>query len=247
MKDKLLIFISSVIVLLLLYFFYNKLIKTNQIPKIIIQTWKNDSIPEHYLPLIDSLKKNNPDYKYLFFTDKTIEEFLNEHYPEYYKTYMKLPLKIQKIDFFRYIAIYHYGGFYMDLDVNGMKSFDNLLNEECIFPIDEYINKRMCSIGRYKPFCDRNNYFLLGQYSFAAIPQHPFIKVLIDTIHTNIDDYIEKADLKSHNYVYQTTGPDFVTDLYIKYPNKKKVFILDNGKRQQFGDYAKHNYFGTWK
>ena len=84
----------------------------------------------------------------------------------------------------------------------------------------------MCNIGRYKPFCDRNNFFLLGQYSFAAVPQHPFIKVLIDTIHTNIDDYVKKAVSNSHNYVYQTTEPDFVTDLYIKDPNKKSIFIL---------------------
>lgn len=245
MKTKILL-ISVIIIFIIIG--YKLVIKSiNKIPKIIIQTWKDDTIPAHYLSLIDSLKENNPDYKYLFFTDQTIEKFLSENYPEYYETYLKLPVKIQKIDFFRYIAVYHYGGFYMDLDVNGLKSFDTLLNKKCIFPIDEIITKKRCENKRFKPFCDRNNYFLLGQYSFAAVPHHPFIKILIDTIHVKLNEYIKIVDLKSHNYVYQTTGPDFVTDLYIKYPNKDEITILDNDKYQHFGDYAKHNYFGTWK
>ena len=28
---------------------------------------------------------------------------------------------------------------------------------------------------------------------------------------------------------------------------KNKIEILDNKKRQQFGDYAQHKYFGSWK
>ena len=241
MKTKILL-LTIIIILFIKYKFH-----LNKIPRIIIQTWKDDTIPERYLPLIDSLKKHNPGYNYLFFTDQTIEKFLNENYPHYYDTYLKLPIKIQKIDFFRYIAVYHYGGFYMDLDVNGLKPFDTLLNKKCIFPIDEIITKTRCSNERFKPFCDRNTFFLLGQYSFAAVPRHPFIKKLIDAIHMNVNDYIKKVNLHSLDYVYQTTGPDFVTDLYIAYPNKNEISILDNGKYQHFGDYAKHNYFGTWK
>ena len=225
----------------------SEITRKKTIPKIIIQTWKSDLIPQRYMELIDSIKEQNPDYEYLFFTDESIAQFLNMHYPEYYQTYLKLPVKIQRIDFFRYIAVYHYGGFYMDLDVNGLKPFDDLLDYECIFPIDEYIKKRMCTAKRYKPFCDKGYYYLLGQYAFAAAPKHPFIKSLIDDIHANINKHIRNVNLKSEDYVYKSTGPDFVTDMYIKYENQNEVFILNNGKRQRFGDYAKHNYFGTWK
>ena len=87
------------------------------IPKIIIQTWKTNVVPQRYIPLIDSVKKNNPDYEYMFFTDENIVDFFKTNYPEYYKTYLNLPIKIQRIDFFRYVAVYHYGGFYLDLDM----------------------------------------------------------------------------------------------------------------------------------
>jgi mannosyltransferase OCH1-like enzyme len=219
----------------------------NTIPKIIIQTWKSNSVPQRYMQLMNSLKKCNPDYEHLFFTDNDIEKFLREYYPEYYVTYLKLPIKIQRIDFFRYIAVYHFGGFYMDLDMQCLNSFDDLLKYKCVFPIDEFISKDMCGLNRYSEFCDNGYYFLLGQYAFAAAPKHPFIKELIDGIHKNINNYIKYANSESEDYVYKTTGPDFVTLAYINSYKKKDIFIVNNGKRQYFGDYAKHNYFGTWK
>ena len=219
---------------------------SQKIPKIIIQTWKNNEIPTKYLPLINTIKNLNPDYEYKFFTDQDIEIFLKTYYNKYYRTYLSLPIKIQKIDFFRYIAVYHYGGFYMDLDMNAIKNFDELLPYSCVFPVDEIINKNMSKLPRYKPFCDKNYYYLLGQYAFAASPKHPFIKKLIDNIHNNIHQLIYNAN-KSEIYVYKSTGPDYVTDIYINYNDKADIKILHNNKRQYFGDYAVHNYFGSWK
>jgi mannosyltransferase OCH1-like enzyme len=219
----------------------------NGIPKIIIQTWKSNTVPQRYMKLINSVKENNPDYKYLFFTDDDIEKFFKMYYPDYFVTFLRLPKIIQRIDFFRYVAVYHFGGIYLDLDMKVFKSFDEILNNSCVFPIDEYINISFCRTNRYKPYCDKGQTFLLGQYAFAAEPKHPFIKLLIDKIHGSIDYYIQYADYNSEDYIYKTTGPDFVTDVYIDYQNKNAITILDNGKRQYFGNYAKHNYFGTWK
>jgi len=224
-----------------------KTIMDTKIPKIIIQTWKTKEIPIKYQGLVDSIKYNNPSYEYKFFTDADIEEFLKNNYPEYYKTYQNLPILIQKIDFFRYVAIYHYGGFYFDLDMTGLYPLDELLNKDCVFPIDEFIQPHMCKANRFKYFCENKMYYLLGQYAFAASPKHPFIKLLIDTIHQNLHKYIRNYVPNSEDYVYLTTGPDYVTKLYMNYSNKNSVQILNYDKRQYFGKYAKHNYFGTWK
>lgn len=230
--------------------------KGSQIPKIIIQTWKTENIPEKYRNLVDSVKQKNPDYEYKFFTDLEIETFLRENYPNYYETYTKLPIKIQKIDFFRYIAIYHYGGFYFDLDMNALQPLDyEILQYDCVFPVDEIIRNDMCNQQRYQFFCKNDMYFLLGQYAFGAKPKNPFIKQLVDSIHKNIDDIHKvfsimqgKNGVKNMEFfVYSTTGPDFVSNEYLLYENKKSVKILDNNTRQFFGKYAQHNYFGTWK
>jgi len=234
----------------------DNMIENNEpIPKIIIQTWKTNDIPEKYHSSIESVKKINKGFEYLYFTDDDIDTFLKNSYPEYYETYLKLPVVIQKIDFFRYIAVYHYGGFYYDLDMIALYPLDELLNYKCIFPIDEFIYKERCSNVRFQYFCNKKMEFLLGQYAFGARKNDPFIKMLIDGIHNNIDSYIalnNKVKLindkkTNFNYIYKTTGPDYVTNMYYHYKNKNDIHILIFDKSQYFGKYAKHNCYGTWK
>ena len=229
------------------------------IPKNIIQLWidfdkKMDpslDYPSHYNESVLSIRKKNPEYNYMFFNQKKIEEFLQKEYPEYYQTYKLLPVNIQRVDFFRYVAVYHYGGFYFDLDITGLEPLDELLSLECVFPIDDFISEDMCHLKRYKDYCNKNMDYLLGQYAFAAKPGHAFIKLLVDTIHKNINKYIQRyhsKDYLNHEvYVYETTGPDFVTNVYMNYMNKPNITIIEYHKRQYFGKYARHNYKGSWK
>ena len=58
---------------------------------------------------------------------------------------------------------------------------------------------------------------------------------------------ITLSENEKQKYVYQSTGPDFVTDVYMNYKNKYKIKILEYNVGQYFGKYAKHNYYGTWK
>ena len=253
------IIITFVIVIVILYFINNILKKkinvssenfsNDTIPKIIIQTWKTNLVPQKYKEDIKSIRKYNKDYKFLFFTDDNIDYFLKKEYPEYFVSYNKLPVKIQKIDYFRYIAVYHYGGFYFDLDMTGMYPLDELLNYECIFPVDQNITQDKCNTIRLTKYCNKNMPILLGQYAFAAKPHNEFIKLLIDTIHNNVDKYIEsyKKNGNNHQYVYSSTGPEYVTDVYMDYNKKDNIHILEFNRAQFFGKYAKHNHYGTWK
>lgn len=218
------------------------------IPKIIIQTWKDNSIPEKYYNEVKSVKEKNPGYEFKFFTDEDIETFLKSTYPDYYETYKKLPIKIQKIDFFRYIAVYHYGGFYFDLDMECLKPLDDLLQYESVFPLDMHITQKRCveNSSRYDEFCKKDVKFLVGQYAFAAKPKHEFIKLLIDNIHEHIDVIVKNKN-NTHLYVYRTTGPDYVTMNYLDYNGVEKIYVLEHPEGQYFGDYAVHKYYGTWK
>jgi mannosyltransferase OCH1-like enzyme len=219
------------------------------IPKIIIQTWKTKEIPAKYKNDISSLRKHNSDFKFMFFSDEDIEIFLQKNYPEYYDTYVKLPVKIQKIDYFRYVAIYHYGGFYFDLDVTGLYPIKELIKYDCVFPVDQNIQKYKCDDDRFKNYCKENMTKILGQYAFGAKPRNYFIKTLINTINNNIDNYIQEYNKNgsSLQYIYSSTGPDFVTDVYMNYKFKKDIYILNYKVGQHFGKYAKHNFYGTWK
>jgi len=230
----------------------DKYFKNKLIPKNIIQVWKtwSNKIPEMFSSNIKLLKKKTPDYTYMLFKDAMIDDFFIENYPDYFKTYNKLPTNIQKVDFCRYVLLYHYGGFYFDMDIKMLEPLDDsLLTNECVFPVDEFINKNECEGDiRFDYFCGKID-ILLGQYGFACSIKSPFMKQLIDSIHNNVDKYITSyKSIKNIEYfVYKTTGPDFVTKEYIEYNNKKDIKILTYKERQHFGKYAKHDYIGTWK
>ena len=252
---------KNIIIIIIIFFtflFYYENTKS-KIPKIIIQTWKTNVIPNKYISDITSVRKFNKDYKFIFFTDNDINDFIIDNYPEYYDTYNRLPVKIQKFDFFRYIAIYHYGGFYLDLDITCFKSFNDLLKYDSVFPIDTIIKEDDYEYDRFNLYKDKIQ-ILLGQYAFGASKNNLFIKLLINTINNNINLYIKNyyniINNNNYNkyknyfeevYVYKTTGPDFVTNVFLKYNHNYNIKILDAKKGQYFGDYAIHNHYGTWK
>lgn len=230
------------------------------IPRIIIQVWVQKDggkpmIPANQVQYMNKFRELNPEFEHLFFNGSDIDNFLKDNYSEYYDTYNRLPFFIQKLDFFRYLAIYHYGGFYFDMDVEPNKPLDaDILNHSAVFPVDEYANSVDCQNPRMNSYCLVGQNFLLGQYAFGATAKHPFMKVLVDKIKQNLENYIStsqkmnrSAKESMHYFVYKTTGPDFVTDCYVQYKMKDQLYILSNGKRQMFGDYASHKYVGTWK
>ena len=96
------------------------------IPKIIHQTWKTKEIPEKMKFCVNSWKILNPNYKYMFWTDEDIDIFINEKYPEYKSTFLKLKYGIQKAGILRILVLHYYGGTYADIDF------------ECLIPIDEW-------------------------------------------------------------------------------------------------------------
>ena len=235
------------------YFIYNKNNNIKKyIPKIIIQTWKSNKIPIKYKKYVDSVKKDNSDFTFLFFTDKDIDKFLKKYYPIYYITYLKLPLKIQKIDFFRYVAVYHFGGFYYDLDMESLKSLDDLIKNDVVFPIEQTFK---CGFIRYKYLCNHKCNIMLGNYAFGAKPNNDFIKIIITNIHDNIDNIVieYKNNYNKYQYqyfVYQTTGPDYISLIYHKYKNKNNVKLLKNNidkSKHTFGNYSIHRWAGSWK
>ena len=204
----------------------------------IIQTWKTKEIPNKYKKYVDKVKKLNPDCNYIFFSDKDIDKFIKKKFPQYYNKFKSFKYTIQKIDFFRYLAVYYYGGVYLDLDMDMNKSFDNLDTSICTFPIefekssDELLHKQ-------------NFYKLIGNYAFYAPKNDKFIKKIINNIMNN---KIDVSNIKNHNkYIFYTTGPVMVTQSYIDYKNNINLIKPKIFKKASFGDYGKHVAVGTWK
>lgn len=209
----------------------------------IIQTWKNYQVPSKYKNLVLSVKKLNPYCNYTLFNDNDIEHFIKQKFPQYLSTFHKFPYTIQKIDFFRYLAIYYYGGVYLDLDIKLHQSIQDLNNtSKCVFPLE--FERSSDQILHQQGFQG-----LIGNYAFYAPKNHPFIKKIIDNI---ISERIpikisECSDYRQ--YVYYTTGPVMVTQSYLDYSSKHEIDIIKPQpfQKSSFGNYGKHVQMGTWK
>lgn len=95
------------------------------IPKIIHYCWlSNDPYPEKIAFCINSWKKVLPDYELRLWNFECIEK---EKFP-----WVKEAFEAKKYafaaDFIRAYALYHFGGIYLDSDVEVLKSFDALLD-----------------------------------------------------------------------------------------------------------------------
>ena len=51
-----------------------------------------------------NLQLLNPDFEYLFFDDRQVELFVDSAFPEYRGVFDCFPFRIQRYDFFRYLA-----------------------------------------------------------------------------------------------------------------------------------------------
>lgn len=220
----------------------------------IIQTWKTNDVPQHYQEYVRKIKNMNLHWNYMFFTDEDIVEFIQTKMPEYYETFINLGGKIQQIDFFRYLAIYYYGGMYLDLDIDIIRPFNdfNDISYNCIFPIE------VKNAG--DEILKNQNAHLIGNYGFYSPKGHPFLKMIIDNIvHQLIpEDVIKKAQIGHTDdardvYVYYRTGPILVSQTYIDYMKTKDekygVILIESTPYEdnRLGPYGYHRCYGSWR
>jgi len=97
------------------------------IPKILHQTYVNETIPARWRPAQRSCVDLHPDYQYILWTDETAHAFITEEYPWFLQTFESYDHNIQRADAIRYFALAHHGGVYLDLDDGCRRRLDPLL------------------------------------------------------------------------------------------------------------------------
>jgi inositol phosphorylceramide mannosyltransferase catalytic subunit len=228
----------------------------SKIPKRIIHVW---GAGERDLSLLSkaaiaNVRLLNPDFEYLFFDDNGIKDSINKHFLEYRSLFHSFRVPIQRYDFFRYLAIYHFGGFYLDLDVFLGYGLADLLDFSCVFPFEELtINSFL-----------RREYGMdweIGNYAFGAAPGHPFIHAIIkNCVKAQKDPEWAQAMMRpiprifrDEYYVFNTTGPALVSRTLAEYPDAamqvKVLFpenVCDSTNWYRFGKYGVHLMQGAW-
>ncbi|KIL88582.1 hypothetical protein FAVG1_07827 [Fusarium avenaceum] len=113
--------------------------RDDQIPRILHQTTKNDTIPSIWADSQASCLKTYSNYEYMLWTDDKARSFLAAEYPWFLEVWDNYPFPIQRADAIRYFVLYHYGGIYLDMDTVCHEEFPihqietNNVTHNCLF------------------------------------------------------------------------------------------------------------------
>jgi mannosyltransferase OCH1-like enzyme len=192
----------------------------NFIDKNIINKIKKAKIPQKYKKYAISWVSNNKEWKYILWNSSMMDTFLYSYYPDILPLYQNLDLMIMKIDFMKYIILYHYGGVYADIDTVSLKNIN---------PLIKYYNKANIILTEVPPFNKIEKTFLsytmninydskyLNNGIIISKKKHPFWMVVIKTIlHSK---YSYPTILYTAN-VFEKTGPLMIMNVYNKYKHK---------------------------
>ncbi|KAF9695197.1 hypothetical protein EKO04_007024 [Ascochyta lentis] len=165
------------------------------IPKIIHQTYINDSIPVHWKGPQQSCIDLHPDYEYKLWTDKKAREFIANEYPWFLETFDSYPYPIQRADTIRYFVLHHFGGIYIDLDDGCNRSLDPLL--------------------AYPAWVRRTIPTGISNDVMGAVPRHPFFLKAIDSL-----TYYNRRWPLPYITVMASTGPLYLSLVWRHYMNQ---------------------------
>jgi len=96
------------------------------INKIIHQIWVgNYPIPERETALYKEIREKHPDYEYHLWTDENLPEIPETLKPMYDEMYRQQDF-VYCADMLRWLVVYEYGGWYLDIDWEYIKHLDGL-------------------------------------------------------------------------------------------------------------------------
>jgi len=186
-------------------------------PKIIHQTYKDHNIPNKWKLSPIMWKKYHPDYKYMFWTDNDIREYIKKNYPQYLKIHDNYKYNIQRADFIRYFILYDFGGIYSDLD---------------LYPIENI-----------EPHLEYNTDVLLVKSGNAQNYLTNSLMIskkgakLWEKVHQQLRKPIPFYAIGRHWEVMLSTGPLMLTEVCFKKENEKLYKLLPNEKFMAYTTY----------
>ena len=145
-----------------------------------------------------------------------MNNFICDYYPQYRDTYQSFQYDVQRWDAIRYLILNKMGGLYIDFD------------SECMRPHDELFHGKTCCFSmepeNHRLRFNKTVYF--SNALIACIPEHPFIKKIIETVFSYIPKTGKLSLERRFMEVMTTTGPLALVDIYEQYPDKEQVFFI---------------------
>jgi hypothetical protein len=110
------------------------------IPKIIHYCWlSDDPVPEEYRKHTESWKTQLSDYQFMLWDTKRFDIRQTAWTRQAFATEMYA----YAADYIRFFAVYAYGGIYLDMDVEVVKPFDELLDSGLMLAYENHISDNL--------------------------------------------------------------------------------------------------------
>jgi mannosyltransferase OCH1-like enzyme len=162
------------------------------IEKNIYQTYFTKNLPDPIYNIINRHISQNPTYRYHFFDDTEIIDFINSTFDtDIIKAYNALQIGAAKADFWRYLILYKNGGAYIDID-------------SCFnFPLDTILKDTDNAL-----ISRENNPDKFVQWGLFFAKNHPVLETVIEYVTNSILKCIaDKQIVRDDLVLLELTGP----------------------------------------
>lgn len=217
------------------------------IPKIIHQTYSDEKLPVNLARFQDSWKKHHPDWEYRFWTDSDISHFLSRHYSWFMPIFDNYPYPIMRVDAFRYFLLYHYGGFYADLDSECLASLNPLIERNS----DILLTKESAAHSQKEKAVKRGLPYIVSNAFMGSIPGHSFWSHTTNLLQRSKDawDILDATGpfmlTKAHRS-YQQQIPLLPSHYFCSLADSRLTSGPQDTVSQSHQVYAIHHWFGSW-
>jgi hypothetical protein len=179
------------------------------IPFILHQSWKSKTdIPDRFKFWRDSFLELNPGIDYRFYDDNDNRALLAEFHPQLIPLYDSFPREIFRVDFMRPVYLFHFGGYYADLDFQCLRKLADIA-------IADIVLGKM-GTDDSMPHCIPNALI-------ASAPRQGFWLRYLDAIERTWNDNREVQNVWEHPEF--VTGPVVLRNAVLRYQNNKQAFI----------------------
>jgi len=163
---------------------------------------------------IESMKNycENNNLEYKLWSYKEADDIIDNMSSIIQHIWKSLPHAITKIDFFRYVLMYKFGGMYFDIDFHCIKGLNNLQIQDCCFLCEEW------------PFSFQSGSLHNGVL-LCKSPNHPFWIDVFSEIEKRLGALATSEIFDIQKSVFKLTGTAMLRDVAHSYIHHRRSLL----------------------
>ncbi|KAL4224582.1 hypothetical protein ACF0H5_015282 [Mactra antiquata] len=208
----------------------NNLSTSRTIPKVIHQIFfyeTSDTLPKKLSAGKDSWLQRHPDYSYILWNKTSVDQLIHKEFPFLYHLYNSYGHWVRKADVARYVVLYQYGGWYIDMDVVCKHSLKPLEDEAV------HLNKSII-VRETEPVGFSNDFI-------GITPKHTFLYTVLTAL-----DKSNRWFVFPYANTMLATGPLFLWGRYLNYNEKASFYIIKNATYSKYLQLLHNSSWHSW-